>query len=89
MSLGKGRVESPRQEDSAWVDPTGCRFWGRRRALRTSGDALGFGGRYREGRGVHFASTQEEKKKLFFFFFGLFVFSRAAPTAYGGSQARD
>ena len=24
----------------------------------------------------------------FFFFFGLFVFSRAAPVAYGGSQAR-
>ena len=24
----------------------------------------------------------------FFFFFGLFVFSKAAPTAYGGSQAR-
>ena len=25
---------------------------------------------------------------LFFFFFGLFAFSRAAPVAYGGSQAR-
>ena len=25
---------------------------------------------------------------FFFFFFGLFAFSRAAPTAYGGSQAR-
>jgi len=25
---------------------------------------------------------------LFFFFFCLFAFSRAAPTAYGGSQAR-
>ena len=25
---------------------------------------------------------------FFFFFFGLFVFSRAAPKAYGGSQAR-
>ena len=25
---------------------------------------------------------------LFFFFFGLFAFSRVAPTAYGGSQAR-
>ena len=25
---------------------------------------------------------------LFFFFFGLFVFSRAAPMAHGGSQAR-
>ena len=25
---------------------------------------------------------------LFFIFFGLFAFSRAAPTAYGGSQAR-
>ena len=24
----------------------------------------------------------------FFFFFGLFVFSRATPLAYGGSQAR-
>ena len=27
------------------------------------------------------------KKKFFFFFFGLFAFSRAAPTAHGGSQA--
>ena len=27
-------------------------------------------------------------KKNFFFFFGLFAFSRAAPTPYGGSQAR-
>ena len=25
---------------------------------------------------------------FFFFFFGLFAFSRAAPTAHGGSQAR-
>ena len=25
---------------------------------------------------------------FFFFFFGLFAFSRAAPAAYGGSQAR-
>ena len=25
----------------------------------------------------------------FFFFFGLFVFSRATPKVYGGSQARD
>ena len=25
----------------------------------------------------------------FFFFFCLFVFSRAVPTVYGGSQARD
>ena len=27
-------------------------------------------------------------KLLWVFFFGLFVFSRAAPKAYGGSQAR-
>ena len=26
---------------------------------------------------------------VFFFFFCLFAFSRAAPVAYGGSQARD
>ena len=33
---------------------------------------------------------KEKKKEIInFFFFGLFVFSRAAPTAYGGSQARD
>ena len=28
------------------------------------------------------------KSIIMFFFFGLFVFSRAAPEAYGGSQAR-
>ena len=39
-------------------------------------------------------SNSSEKKIFthtdctFFFFFGLFVFSRATPTAYGGSQAR-
>ena len=38
---------------------------------------------------------QKGKKKktntlqFFFFFFGLFASSRAIPTAYGGSQARD
>ena len=29
------------------------------------------------------------KSQIFFFFFGLFAFSRAAPAAYGGSQARS
>ena len=34
----------------------------------------------------HCKSTIVEKIKIFFY---LFVFSRAAPMAYGGSQARD
>ena len=29
-----------------------------------------------------------DKKRVFFFFFCLFVFFRAAPAAYGGTQAR-
>ena len=31
----------------------------------------------------------KHRQNNFFFFFGLFAFSRAAPVAYGGFQARD
>ena len=37
------------------------------------------------GKHIHYLPN---KKKLFFFFFWLFGFSRAAPVAYGGSQAK-
>ena len=43
---------------------------------------------YRGKQGVGRAAINKESMALFFFFFGLFAFSRTAPTAHGGSQAR-